>query len=350
MSTKTTIKPTTNKTSKRILTSRANVTNIPTPTTKPIEDTDIIKQAAVRTATTTTSLNLLNNPTVAIPKPNEELAINLKPLDENANLKFAKKSLRKTRRQRPYDKTTATQSATQTVAKDTAQTTTTRKQTPQQQQQEPLIPQKQQQQQRPRPLITTTTFATTTTATTSLTAAIAAALLQTTNATTATLTAALQTHAAATSSSSSAYEIAGLSSSSSSLFSASPAATTSHLSSSLSIDSSAALSPYPMAVLDGSLAQMEPNATTTHLLQHNAAISTATSALAAAAAAVATTVNSTLLLDDDGGGGGSGSDGDDWFDLAILGLKGFVMLFIIIAAIFGNLLVIISVMRVRKLR
>lgn len=41
---------------------------------------------------------------------------------------------------------------------------------------------------------------------------------------------------------------------------------------------------------------------------------------------------------------------EDWFDQVVLFLKGFVMLFIIIAAICGNLLVIISVMRVRKLR
>ncbi|KAH8258312.1 hypothetical protein KR038_009504 [Drosophila bunnanda] len=41
---------------------------------------------------------------------------------------------------------------------------------------------------------------------------------------------------------------------------------------------------------------------------------------------------------------------EDWFDQVVLFFKGFVMLFIIIAAICGNLLVIISVMRVRKLR
>ncbi|XP_064535299.1 octopamine receptor beta-2R isoform X2 [Drosophila montana] len=42
-------------------------------------------------------------------------------------------------------------------------------------------------------------------------------------------------------------------------------------------------------------------------------------------------------------------DVEDWFDDAFWVLKAFVMLFIIIAAICGNLLVIISVMRVRKL-
>ncbi|KAH8312561.1 hypothetical protein KR044_011398 [Drosophila immigrans] len=42
--------------------------------------------------------------------------------------------------------------------------------------------------------------------------------------------------------------------------------------------------------------------------------------------------------------------GEDWFDSVFWVLKAFVMLFIIIAAICGNLLVIISVMRVRKLR
>ncbi|XP_065372202.1 octopamine receptor beta-2R [Calliphora vicina] len=299
MSTKTTIKPTTNKTSTK-LTSRTNVTAI--------VDTN---EAAATTAATT----LLN----AVSAPQEQLATAAATKTPNANSTIAKKSLkhnvlRKTRRQRPYDKTETTA--------DTTTTTTT------QSQQSPPTPQKQQ--QRPRPLITTT-FATTTT---SLTAAIAAALLQTTNATTATLTAALQTHAAST------YEVAGAS------YSSSPAAT--HIPPSLSIDSSLQ---YPMAVLDGTLAQMEPNATTTHLL-HNAAISTATSALAAVA-------NSTLLLDDDGGGGGGAGNGvgdmgtdvdGDWFDDAILALKAFVMLFIIIAAIFGNLLVIISVMRVRKLR
>lgn len=55
---------------------------------------------------------------------------------------------------------------------------------------------------------------------------------------------------------------------------------------------------------------------------------------------------SRALLDstDDGG------SVEHWFDSVFLVLKAFVMLFIIIAAICGNLLVIISVMRVRKLR
>ncbi|XP_023292810.2 octopamine receptor beta-2R [Lucilia cuprina] len=302
MSTKTTIKPTTNTTSNQLTTSRTNVTAIPAAT---IEDTN--ETAAASTAATT----ILN----AVPAPQEQLATPANPTATtlNANSTIAKKSLkhnnvlRKTRRQRPYVIT-----ETQTTAVATTKTTT---------QQPPTSPQKQQQRQ-PRPLITTT-FATTTT---SFTAAIAAALLQTTNATTATA--------------SSSYEVAGASSYSSAS-SSSPAVT--HIPPSLSIDSSLQ---YPMAVLDGTLAQMEPNATTAHLL-HNSVISTATSALASAAAA-ASTANTTLLLDDDGGGG-TDSDGD-WFDDAILALKAFVMLFIIIAAIFGNLLVIISVMRVRKLR
>lgn len=45
-----------------------------------------------------------------------------------------------------------------------------------------------------------------------------------------------------------------------------------------------------------------------------------------------------------------GGSVEHWFDSVFLVLKAFVMLFIIIAAICGNLLVIISVMRVRKLR
>ncbi|EDV92679.1 GH18896 [Drosophila grimshawi] len=46
----------------------------------------------------------------------------------------------------------------------------------------------------------------------------------------------------------------------------------------------------------------------------------------------------------------AGGLAEDWFDDVFWVLKAFVMLFIIIAAIAGNLLVIISVMRVRKLR
>ncbi|KAH8306171.1 hypothetical protein KR018_003273, partial [Drosophila ironensis] len=58
-----------------------------------------------------------------------------------------------------------------------------------------------------------------------------------------------------------------------------------------------------------------------------------------------------LLSNDSLDGGEFGQDaGQDWFDDVVWLLKAFVMLFIIIAAICGNLLVIISVMRVRKLR
>lgn len=41
---------------------------------------------------------------------------------------------------------------------------------------------------------------------------------------------------------------------------------------------------------------------------------------------------------------------NEWFDVTILVLKASIMILIIVAAIFGNLLVIVSVMRVRKLR
>lgn len=40
----------------------------------------------------------------------------------------------------------------------------------------------------------------------------------------------------------------------------------------------------------------------------------------------------------------------EWIKVLITVFSAFIMIFIIIAAIFGNLLVIISVMRVRKLR
>ena len=40
----------------------------------------------------------------------------------------------------------------------------------------------------------------------------------------------------------------------------------------------------------------------------------------------------------------------EWIKILITVFSAFIMIFIIIAAIFGNLLVIISVMRVRKLR
>uniref|UniRef100_A0A1A9WGM8 G-protein coupled receptors family 1 profile domain-containing protein n=1 Tax=Glossina brevipalpis TaxID=37001 RepID=A0A1A9WGM8_9MUSC len=105
-----------------------------------------------------------------------------------------------------------------------------------------------------------------------------------------------------------------------------------------------------MAVLDGSLALIDQQNATGSVLLNSAAATTANSFLAAAP------VNTTLL-EDTGGGGGGGGNGEysdletsDWLDDALLVLKASVMLFIIIAAIFGNLLVIISVMRVRKLR
>lgn len=47
----------------------------------------------------------------------------------------------------------------------------------------------------------------------------------------------------------------------------------------------------------------------------------------------------------------SAADGDDeWTDVVMLWLKASIMILIIVAAIFGNLLVIVSVMRNRKLR
>ncbi|XP_068153088.1 octopamine receptor beta-2R [Drosophila tropicalis] len=66
-------------------------------------------------------------------------------------------------------------------------------------------------------------------------------------------------------------------------------------------------------------------------------------------------LNASLPLNDSSGSSNSssmamGEAGEDWFDDVVWVLKAFVMLFIIIAAICGNLLVIISVMRVRKLR
>ncbi|KAH8382262.1 hypothetical protein KR009_002581 [Drosophila setifemur] len=57
-----------------------------------------------------------------------------------------------------------------------------------------------------------------------------------------------------------------------------------------------------------------------------------------------------LLGNESSGGDLEAGAGGDWFDGVLLWFKGFVMLFIIVAAICGNLLVIISVMRVRKLR
>ncbi|RZF36308.1 hypothetical protein LSTR_LSTR014773, partial [Laodelphax striatellus] len=53
--------------------------------------------------------------------------------------------------------------------------------------------------------------------------------------------------------------------------------------------------------------------------------------------------DATLLLE-------AAADSQDWADVVGFVVKVFVMVFIIIAAIFGNLLVIVSVMRHRKLR
>ncbi|XP_059219583.1 octopamine receptor beta-2R [Stomoxys calcitrans] len=95
------------------------------------------------------------------------------------------------------------------------------------------------------------------------------------------------------------------------------------------------------------LEEISANATTTAVQYLHNAAATATSALAA--------VNASLF-DDAGGGGGGATNGTDitdegnWLDDLGLIVKAAAMLIIIIAAIFGNLLVIISVMRVRKLR
>lgn len=43
-------------------------------------------------------------------------------------------------------------------------------------------------------------------------------------------------------------------------------------------------------------------------------------------------------------------DGGDWSDVVLLVIKASIMILIMAAAIFGNLLVIVSVMRHRKLR
>lgn len=104
------------------------------------------------------------------------------------------------------------------------------------------------------------------------------------------------------------------------------------------------LTPQSQAVLDsGMLSQLDPNATSTLL-----GIASAT------VAAVTSTANGSLPeeagVDGVKGVDGAGAKGGDWFDVVCLVLKASLMLFIIIAAIFGNLLVIISVMRVRKLR
>lgn len=86
------------------------------------------------------------------------------------------------------------------------------------------------------------------------------------------------------------------------------------------------------------LSQLDPNATSTLLGSAGATI----------------TPNNFSLLDDIGADGvegiNDGANSADWLDVVYLVFTASLMLFIIIAAIFGNLLVIISVMRVRKLR
>lgn len=110
---------------------------------------------------------------------------------------------------------------------------------------------------------------------------------------------------------------------------------------------SPALSPNPaphsMSLLDGSIAQQleeaSANATTTAAQYlHNAVASTAAA------------VNTTFFNDAGVGNGTAAEVEGDWLDDLGLIMKASAMLIIIIAAIFGNLLVIISVMRVRKLR
>lgn len=61
-----------------------------------------------------------------------------------------------------------------------------------------------------------------------------------------------------------------------------------------------------------------------------------------------TVVNSTIL--DDGTGNNTVTNVVDGFDTFLLILKSSIMVTIILAAVFGNLLVIVSVVRVRKLR
>uniref|UniRef100_A0A034VIK4 Octopamine receptor beta-2R n=1 Tax=Bactrocera dorsalis TaxID=27457 RepID=A0A034VIK4_BACDO len=97
--------------------------------------------------------------------------------------------------------------------------------------------------------------------------------------------------------------------------------------------------PQAQAVLDsGMLSQLDSNATSTLL----------------GSAGVTMTPSNFTLLDDAGADGVEGindvANSSEWFHVVLLVLKTSLMLFIIIAAIFGNLLVIISVMRVRKLR
>lgn len=58
--------------------------------------------------------------------------------------------------------------------------------------------------------------------------------------------------------------------------------------------------------------------------------------------------NGTTLM----GNNGMAADVEEgeWYDTTLLMLKASIMIMIIVASIFGNLLVIVSVMRVRKLR
>lgn len=68
----------------------------------------------------------------------------------------------------------------------------------------------------------------------------------------------------------------------------------------------------------------------------------------------ASTLDPLLISNVSNGNGSSAPDqsnaDEEWTDVVLLVLKASIMVFIIIAAIFGNLLVIISVMRHRKLR
>lgn len=56
------------------------------------------------------------------------------------------------------------------------------------------------------------------------------------------------------------------------------------------------------------------------------------------------------LLIGGGGGVGMGAEEEDWFHVAAMCFKGFIFCTIIIGAVLGNALVIISVRRNRKLR
>lgn len=93
--------------------------------------------------------------------------------------------------------------------------------------------------------------------------------------------------------------------------------------------------------------------TATPLHELNATLPSSSSSSISTAAGTALLNESRAHLDA-AAAAAAGSDADNdvehWFDSVFLVLKAFVMLFIIIAAICGNLLVIISVMRVRKLR